>query len=84
MDEYGKKNGHSPAVVTGKPLELGGSLGRKEATGRGAFFIIREFYKQQGEALAGKTVAVQGFGNVGFYKKINREMPKHLALHLQL
>lgn len=67
MDEYGKKNGHSPAVVTGKPLELGGSLGRREATGRGAFFVIREFYKDQGEDLAGKTVAVQGFGNVGFY-----------------
>jgi glutamate dehydrogenase (NAD(P)+) len=67
MDEYGRKYGHTPAVVTGKPLELGGSLGRNEATGRGAFFIAKAYYEKLGRSLQGLKVAVQGFGNVGYH-----------------
>jgi glutamate dehydrogenase (NAD(P)+) len=55
------------AVVTGKPRSLGGSLGRESATGRGAFFVLRESFRERGEDLSGKTVAVQGFGNVGYH-----------------
>jgi glutamate dehydrogenase/leucine dehydrogenase len=66
VDEYSKLTGEfSPAVVTGKPLSLGGSLGRPAATGRGILFTAREMYKRLGKSLAGATVAVQGFGNVG-------------------
>ena len=54
-----------PAVVTGKPTELGGSLGRNESTGRGVMFVLRETLKKFGKTLAGTTVAVQGAGNVG-------------------
>ena len=53
------------AVVTGKPLALGGSLGRSEATGRGVLITAREAMQRLGKPLAGATVAVQGFGNVG-------------------
>ena len=53
------------AVVTGKPLEVGGSAGRREATGRGVLFCIREACQHLGMPLAGARVAVQGFGNVG-------------------
>ncbi len=67
MDQYSKRHGHIPAVVTGKPLELGGSPGRIEATGRGCFFVIREAAKDAGIVLDGATAAVQGFGNVGMY-----------------
>jgi glutamate dehydrogenase/leucine dehydrogenase len=66
VDEYSKLTGEfTPAVVTGKPLSLGGSLGRPAATGRGILFTAREMYKRLGKPLAGATVAVQGFGNVG-------------------
>lgn len=54
-----------PAVVTGKPTELGGSLGRNESTGRGVMFVLRETLKKLGKTLSGTTVAVQGAGNVG-------------------
>jgi glutamate dehydrogenase (NAD(P)+) len=58
--------GHtSTAVVTGKPLEMGGSLGRREATGRGVMIATREAAKHIGLDLKGATVAIQGFGNVG-------------------
>jgi glutamate dehydrogenase (NAD(P)+) len=58
--------GHTTtAVVTGKPVEMGGSLGRREATGRGCMFVTREALKQLGIPMLGATVAVQGFGNVG-------------------
>jgi len=58
--------GHtSTAVVTGKPVEMGGSLGRREATGRGVMIIARESARHLGFELKGSTVAVQGFGNVG-------------------
>src|SRR5688572_29020571 len=66
MDEYSKLHGFSPAVVTGKPVDLFGSRGREEATGRGVVFALEEYLK---DAHAGeikdKTFAVQGFGNVG-------------------
>ena len=53
-------------VVTGKPIGLGGSLGRAEATGRGVLISAREAMQRLGKPLAGATVAIQGFGNVGF------------------
>lgn len=66
MDTYSMHRGHSlPAVVTGKPVEVGGSLGRLEATGRGVRVIAGEAANYLGMDLAGSTVAVQGFGNVG-------------------
>jgi len=52
-------------VVTGKPVSVGGSLGRKEATGRGILYLIQQLARDRGVALEGATVAVQGFGNVG-------------------
>jgi len=66
MDEYSRLVGeHSPAVVTGKPVELGGSLGRVEATGRGVMIAAREVYKKLGRDIRGARVVIQGFGNVG-------------------
>lgn len=66
MDEYSRIVGKpSPAVVTGKPVEKGGSLGRVEATGRGVMIAAREIYKKLKKNLKGATVVVQGFGNVG-------------------
>jgi glutamate dehydrogenase (NAD(P)+) len=66
MDTYSMHVGHTAtAVVTGKPVEMGGSLGRREATGRGVMIIARESARHLGFELKGSTVAVQGFGNVG-------------------
>jgi glutamate dehydrogenase (NAD(P)+) len=66
MDTYSMHVGHTAtAVVTGKPIELGGSEGRREATGRGVMIVTREAAKHLGLQLKGATVAVQGFGNVG-------------------
>ena len=66
MDTYSMHVGHTAtAVVTGKPLEIGGSAGRREATGRGVMIATREAAKHLGFAIRGATVAVQGFGNVG-------------------
>ena len=65
MDQYSKYHGHSPAVVTGKPLELYGSRGREAATGRGLLFIAREILRDIGSSVKGTRFAVQGFGNVG-------------------
>ena len=65
MDEYGKKHGYTPAIVTGKPINLGGSEGREQATGRGTMIIAREACKAIGLPFQGATVAIQGFGNVG-------------------
>jgi len=66
MDTYSMHVGHTTtSVVTGKPVELGGSLGRREATGRGVMIVTRESVKHLGFSLKGASVAVQGFGNVG-------------------
>jgi len=65
MSAYSEEHGYSPGVVTGKPVELGGSLGREEATGRGVAFLIGEAAMDLGYQLKDTTVAVQGFGNVG-------------------
>ena len=66
MDTFSMKKGYvEPGVVTGKPIPLGGSGGRLEATGRGLLFITRETLKRVGRDLADSSVAVQGFGNVG-------------------
>jgi len=65
MDEYGKKHGYTPAIVTGKPVNLGGSLGREEATGRGTMIITREVCKSMKRDIRKSTFAIQGFGNVG-------------------
>ena len=66
MDTYSMHVGHTEtAVVTGKPLELGGSLGRREATGRGVSIATRESARHLGFDIHGTRVAVQGFGNVG-------------------
>ncbi len=71
-DEYAKLRGHYvPGVITGKPLEIGGSAGRGDATARGAYYTIREAAKKLGMDLKGATFAVQGFGNAGqFIAKI--------------
>jgi glutamate dehydrogenase (NAD(P)+) len=66
FDTYSMNMGHSVlGVVTGKPLNVGGSLGRLEATARGALYCIREAMRKQSRRIEGITVAVQGFGNVG-------------------
>jgi glutamate dehydrogenase (NAD(P)+) len=65
LDEYSQKKGYSPAVVTGKPISLGGSLGREEATGRGVMITMREAARDYGIPWQGATAAIQGFGNVG-------------------
>jgi len=66
MDTYSMHHGHSiPGVVTGKPVGIGGSRGRYEATGRGVQFITEETHKRLGLPLGGRTVAIQGFGAVG-------------------
>jgi len=66
MDTYSMHKRHTvTAVVTGKPVEMGGSLGRREATGRGCVFVTREALAKLGMSLRGARVAVQGFGNVG-------------------
>lgn len=66
MDTYSMHVGHTTtAVVTGKPVELGGSLGRREATGRGCMIVTKEALQHLGMPVKGTTVSVQGFGNVG-------------------
>jgi len=65
MDEYSKYAGFSPGVVTGKPLELFGSEGRDEATGRGVMVVLDEALRERGKSWQNIRVAVQGFGNVG-------------------
>jgi glutamate dehydrogenase (NAD(P)+) len=66
FDTFSMNKGYSVlGVVTGKPLEIGGSLGRVEATARGAAFCIREALRKKDEGVAGRRIAIQGFGNVG-------------------
>jgi glutamate dehydrogenase (NAD(P)+) len=72
MDTYSALKGNfvQPEVITGKPLAIGGSLGRNEATGRGLSFTIREAVKKLGINLQTSTVVVQGFGNAGQYASL--------------
>ena len=65
MDAYGQIHGYSPGIVTGKPVELGGSVGRDQATGRGAVFVMRSAAADLGLDPQGARIVVQGFGNVG-------------------
>jgi glutamate dehydrogenase (NAD(P)+) len=65
MDAYSSRYGYTPGIVTGKPVELGGSSGRDAATGRGVVYSLGEAAKDLGIDLAGARVAIQGFGNVG-------------------
>jgi glutamate dehydrogenase (NAD(P)+) len=66
FDTYSMNKGYSVlGVVTGKPLQVGGSLGRVEATARGAAFCVREALRKRGERVDGRRIAVQGFGHVG-------------------
>ena len=68
MDEYSAMHGHSvPGVITGKPLALGGSAGREDATARGGMYCIREAAEGLGLELQGATAAIQGYGNAGYY-----------------
>ncbi len=83
MDEYEKLVGaKKPGVITGKPLILGGSEGRGQATSLGGFFVLREALKVKGETLEGKTAAVQGFGNAGSFmaKFLHEEGVKVVAV----
>tara|TARA_B100001146_G_scaffold6_1_gene14 strand:+ start:10413 stop:11663 length:1251 start_codon:yes stop_codon:yes gene_type:complete len=65
MDAYGQIHGHSPACVTGKPVEIGGSLGREAATGRGVSYLISQAANDMGMNPDGARIVIQGFGNVG-------------------
>jgi glutamate dehydrogenase (NAD(P)+) len=65
MDSYSSRYGYSPAIVTGKPVDLGGAPGRDAATGRGVVFVLEAAAKRWGLDLSAMRVAVQGFGNVG-------------------
>jgi glutamate dehydrogenase (NAD(P)+) len=66
VDTYSREQGAwSPAVVTGKPVNVSGTLGRDAATGRGVLFVVEEAARHRGFALEGATVAIQGFGNAG-------------------
>ena len=67
MDEYSQIHGYSPAIVTGKPLELGGSEGREAATGKGTAIITRESAGEWDIDLQDSKIVIQGFGNVGSY-----------------
>lgn len=68
LDTYSMMVGHQElGCVTGKPVSLGGSVGREEATGRGVMYVLRRFLASQNKSLAGLRVAVQGFGNVGYH-----------------
>jgi len=83
FDTYSMNKGHSVlGVVTGKPLTIGGSLGREEATARGSLFCIRDAVAKQDRSLAGMTAAVQGFGNVGSFlaKFLHEEGSKVIAI----
>ncbi len=68
LDEHEQVLGYkSPGVITGKPLELGGSLGRNYATSQGGFYILKKYLDSIGKKLEDTTIALQGFGNAGAY-----------------
>ncbi|MGC8788031.1 MAG: Glu/Leu/Phe/Val family dehydrogenase, partial [Anaerolineae bacterium] len=76
MDEFSAMQGYNvPGVITGKPLCLGGSCGRSDATARGGMYVIREAAKALGINLKGETAAIQGYGNAGqFAHKLGQEL----------
>ncbi len=82
FDEYSLRHGYTPACVTGKPVELGGSLGREQATGYGVTVIVREMMKDLASPLSGATFALQGFGNVGRFaaESLIREGARMIAV----
>lgn len=83
MDTYSEMKGHVvPSVVTGKPILVGGSKGRREATGRGVAYLVGAAAEHLGMKLEGKKVAIQGFGNVGTYaaRKLERMGMKVVAV----
>ena len=65
MDAYGQLGGYTPGIVTGKPVALGGSLGREAATGRGVVLVLRQLCRDLGRDPKTLAIAIQGFGNVG-------------------
>ncbi|KAK4743670.1 hypothetical protein SAY87_009982 [Trapa incisa] len=65
LDEYSKFHSYSPGIVTGKPIDLGGSLGRDAATGRGVLFATEALLNDHGKSVSGLRFVIQGFGNVG-------------------
>ncbi|MFV2005716.1 MAG: Glu/Leu/Phe/Val dehydrogenase [Gammaproteobacteria bacterium] len=67
LEEYSKTHGYAPAIVTGKPIELGGSAGRLEATGRGVAYLTDKVASEMALPIKDASVVVQGFGNVGFH-----------------
>jgi glutamate dehydrogenase (NAD(P)+) len=68
MDTFSMQHGYSiPGVVTGKPISIGGSLGRDKATARGCLYVVDEAMNALGKSIDGATVAIQGFGNAGMY-----------------
>jgi glutamate dehydrogenase (NAD(P)+) len=75
MDAYSAKEGYSPAIVTGKPLDLGGAPGREAATGRGVVYVLEAAARRWGLDLTSLRVAIQGFGNVGSW------LAAELAVH---
>lgn len=83
MDVYSMQKGRSvPGVVTGKPVEIGGSVGREPATGMGMFFVLQAFCEKLGLDLKYQTIVVQGFGNVGgtFAELLYKEGNKVIAV----
>jgi glutamate dehydrogenase (NAD(P)+) len=83
LDTYSMMVGHQElGVVTGKPVSLGGSVGREEATGRGVMYVLRRFLQTQNKSLSGMRVAVQGFGNVGYHaaRLLNEQGAKIVAI----
>ncbi|KAJ4882564.1 Glutamate dehydrogenase 1 [Raphanus sativus] len=82
LDEYSKFHGYSPAVVTGKPIDLGGSLGRDAATGRGVMFGTEALLNEHGKSISGQRFVIQGFGNVGSWaaKLISEQGGKIVAV----
>jgi glutamate dehydrogenase (NAD(P)+) len=68
LDTYSMMVGHQElGVVTGKPVSIGGSVGREEATGRGVMYVLRKFLATKGKQLSDVRIAIQGFGNVGYH-----------------
>ncbi|OFV96990.1 MAG: glutamate dehydrogenase [Acidobacteria bacterium RIFCSPLOWO2_12_FULL_54_10] len=82
FDEYSSHHGYTPACVTGKPVELGGSKGREAATGNGVTFLIKKLMEELGKPLKGVSVVLQGFGNVGTFaaRGLDREGAKLRAI----